>query len=210
MYTGADGKQLTKFVIKPARIQFMILGIALLGFTMVGYDFILCWMGEEYISAYYIALIIMIPATVELTENVIVSVVLAENKNGFRTSVMAGVSVFNVILTIILVRVMGYMGAPIATAVSYWIGNIVIMNIYYSHSIKIDISYFVKSVLKGTGPALIATCVISYFIISLISLSGWIGFILKAVIIAGVYIILMFIFGLNKEEKQLVISLIKR
>ncbi len=206
VHTGSSSKEITEFVSRPARFQFMILGLALVGFCLVGKEFIICWMGIDYLSAFYIALIIMIPGTVELTENVMVSVVLAKNKNGFRTGVLAGVSIFNVILTIIMVKLWGFMGAPIATALAYLIGNILVMNIYYHRVIKIDVFYFIRAVLKGTAAALLLTALISYPLISAFGMSGWLGFILDSALILAVYVVLMLVFGLNAEEKTFVMK----
>lgn len=210
VHTGADKGQLTDFVIKPARVQFMILGITLVGFLLIGKEFVRCWMGKDFLSAYMIALIIMIPGTVELSQNVIVSVVLAKNKNGFRTTVMAGVAVFNVVLTVFLIKLLGYMGAPIATAVSYLIGNIIIMNIYYKKVIDIDIFRFAVEVLRGTGAALVITGVVSYFLIRVIPLSGWAGVAVKALIITAIYAALMLLFGFNAEESGYIRKILGR
>ncbi len=210
VHSDKNGEQLTDFAIRPARIQFMLLGLALLGFVLIGKDFVLCWMGPTYLDAYYITLIIMIPGTIELTENIIVSIVLAKNKNGFRTSVLACIAVFNVITTIILIKMIGVMGAPIATAISYIIGHVIVMNIYYKKKIGINIGRFAKEVLKGTILALVITLCVSLALLNFIIISGWIGFFIKALIIVTIYGVALALIGLNQKEKGFVKAILKK
>lgn len=210
VYSEATPAQLTDFVIRPGRFQFMILGIALAGFSILGQDFLHVWMGPEYKDAWLIALIIMVPSTIELIENVAVSIVLAKNKNGFRTTVMAGISLFNILFTVLLINWIGAIGAPIATAAAYVVGYIIVLNIYYQKAIGLQIGRMFKEIFKGTLPAVLLTAVLTVPLQLLVPQATWITFLFKAIYMVGIYIICMLLFGLNTSEKQMLKNAVAR
>ncbi len=210
VYSGADNTQLTDFVIIPGRFQFMILGIALAGFTLLGQDFILLWMSEEYRSAWLIALIVMVSSTIELVESVTTSIVLAKNKNGFRTGVMACISVLCVLLSVWLISAIGELGAPIATAVAYVVGYIIVLNIYYQKVIGLQVIRMFKEIFKGILPAVLLSLLLTIPIHLWLNTVSWTNFLLKAMYMIVVYVGCMLLFGMNASEKQTVRNLLSK
>ncbi len=209
VHSGATNEELTDFVIKPGRIQFMILGIALIGFAIVGRDFMLLWMGSEYIISWYIAMIIMVPSTIELVENVVISVVLAKNKNGFRTTVILGVSLINIFITVILIKYIGFIGAPIGTAIAYIIGYVIILNIYYHKVLQINIPRLFKTVFSGTWFCLIISGISGIILNLVIETNGWWMLLAKSLFMIIIYIVGMLLFGLKEYEKKELYKLLK-
>ena len=60
LVTGkADPETLTDFVIRPGRIQFMLIGGFIAGFFLFGRDFIICWTGEGMLAAWLFVMIII-------------------------------------------------------------------------------------------------------------------------------------------------------
>ena len=47
------------------------MSLILSGFILYGKDFIVFWAGEDYISAYFMALIVMTPLLIPLIENTV-------------------------------------------------------------------------------------------------------------------------------------------
>ncbi len=76
------------------------------------------------------------------------------------------------------------------------------MNFYYHNTIGLNIIRFFKSLLNKTLVIVILSLIIGYAI-NLIPGFGWINFILKSVLYALVFAILMYNFGLIDFEKQL-------
>ena len=210
VFSDADEIKLTDFVITPGRLQFMVLGIALAGFSVLGQDFILLWMGEEYKLAWLITLIVMVPSTIELIENVAVSIVLAKNKNGFRTGVLAGISLLNILISVVLIKMIGELGAPIATAITYVLGYIIVLNIYYKKVIGLQVGRMFKEIFKGTLPALLVTAIATVPVHLWLNQRSWIIFGVKAIYMLAIYTVCMLLFGMNPSEKQLVKNLLRK
>lgn len=204
-----DGsREVQKTIIGVGRIQFMLLGAALTGFAVIGKDFIQLWLGDGYEDVYIITLILMAPALLELCVNVCLSVLRAKNMLGFRTAVLTSATVLNGVITIIGVKLWGYFAAAIGTSVSFIIGSLVIMNIYYCKKLSFNMIKIYLGIFKGTWLCLVVAGAV-LALVSAYTPFGWLGFILDVGAFGAVYALAMLIFGLNKEEKRM-IPFIKR
>lgn len=198
--SGADGEELTSFVIIPGRYQLVLCGGVLGGFILFGKHFIEMWTGKETLDSWLIALFLMVPSVLPLIQNVCLSILTAMNKRMFRSYVLGGMAVANLILTIILVKRIGLMGAPIGTFISLILGNNIAMNLYYKKVIKINVFRLFRGILKGIMPcAIIATCIC--YPLTLLNMHGIFWFVAECAIFCFVYFVLLWFFGFNDTEK---------
>lgn len=195
--------QLTNLFIKVGRIQWFLLSLILTGFIFFGQYFIIRWAGEEYKDAYYIALFLICPAIVPLSQNIGIEVQRAKNKHQFRSLVYLFIAIFNVIFTIILVPNYGGIGAAFATCVACCLGQILTMNIYYHKAIKINIIKFWKSIGRASISFVIPIIcgILMMIFYKFNNLLDFLGFIL---LYTTIYSISVYFFGLNKEEKSMI------
>ncbi|AHM57181.1 virulence factor mvin superfamily [Peptoclostridium acidaminophilum DSM 3953] len=204
----AQGGLLSDTFIKVGRIQFLALSFVLSGFALFGKEFIAIWAGEGYENAYYVALITMIPSIIPLSQNVGISILQAKNKHAFRSIIYLFIAIFNVVLSIALVKPYGVIGCASATALGCVLGQIIIMNIYYKRKIGLDIPRYWANIGKLSVPA-----VVSFIICSphsnLPLPEGLGGMFIKGLLFAGVFIFTVWIMGMNDYEKNLVASPIK-
>ena len=136
---GLRKKELTNSLIKPSRLIVLIGGTVLFGFIAVGKQFICLLYGNDYIYAWYIAIVIMIPMFINMSNGVIINVLDVMNKRLSRSFILLFTTAANIIMTIFFIDSWGMVGAAIATAIATVIGQIVIMNIYYKKKIGIDV-----------------------------------------------------------------------
>lgn len=199
--SGADGETLTSFVIKPGRYQFMLVGAVLGAFILFGRQFICIWSGEETLDAWVVALFLMIPSVLPLIQNVCLSILTAMNKRIFRSYVLCGIALVNLVTTIILVQQIGLIGAAVATCISLILGNNIAMNVYYKRVIHINVGRLFKSILKGILPCvIIATGICAPLL--LIPAEGFFWFVVECIIFCVVYASLLWVLGMNPEEKE--------
>lgn len=202
MVTESDDKQvLTELFTKVGRFQFILLAGIVIGFIFLGRDFILLWAGEGYKVSYGITLLLIIPVTVPLIQNLGIEIQRAKNMHQIRSLVYLGIAISNVLISILLVQVMGEMGAALGTAISLTAGNCVFMNIYYHKKIGIDVLYFWKEIGKFI-PALIPSIIAGVILQHVIDLSKMSGFFAAGIIYLSIYAICMWNFGMNPREKQ--------
>ena len=202
-------KELSDLFIKIGRLQYILLGLISSGFILFGKDFIYLWLGNGYSEVYTIALWIMLPLTIPLIQNTGIAIVQAKNMHQFRSVVYSIIAVLNVISSILLVNKYGAIGCAIATGISFTIGNIIIMNVYYYKRVQLDIPLFWKNILKMTLPILIT--VILGSTLNKISIKiTYTEFIIKIFVYSLIYFILLFIFGLNIYEKKIILESLNR
>lgn len=204
-----DNNQLTRLFTKVGRIQFMVLGLILSGFVFFGIPFVKIWAGSEYSASYAVALLLIIPVTVPLIQNLGIEIQRAKNMHKARAVVYLAIAIANMFISIPLIKLMGPAGAALGTAISLIAGNIIFMNWYYHARIGMNMIYFWKEIAKFI-PALIAPCVVGIAIMKFVNITGFVKLGVFAVVYAVVYGLSMYFLGMNEEEKQLVMGPIRK
>lgn len=203
-------KDLTELFIRIGRIQFLILGLVATGITFFGKFFIVrIWAGEGYDNAYYVALLLIIPASIALIQNLGIEIQRAENKHQFRSIVYFVMALINLGLSIILCQKFGAVGSAIGTAISLIVANGFVMNVYYNRHCNIDIPLFWRNILKQSV-GLIAPVFVGIILTKVIVIDSILKFIVCVLIYTIVYCSSMWIFGMNTYEKELIVKLVKK
>ena len=200
---------LSDMFIRIGRIQYILLGLISSGFIIFGNEFIYLWLGKGYTEVYKIALWIMIPLTIPLIQNTGIAIMQARNQHQFRSVVYFFIAILNIVVSIFLVKNYGAIGCAIATGISFTLGNVVIINIYYWKRVDIDIPLFWGNIFKMSIPVAI-TMIIGYGLNHFINEYKIVTFILKGSIYVVIYVILMWSMGMNKEEKIEVLNPIRK
>lgn len=147
--TEKQRSELTELFTKVGRIQFLILALIASGVVFFGKFFIVkIWAGSGYEDSYAVALLLMIPASIALIQNLGIEIQRAEFKHQFRSIVYVGMAFINLIMSIILCKKYGAIGSAIGTAFSLIVANGLVMNIYYHKRCNLNIIYFWKSIGK--------------------------------------------------------------
>lgn len=196
-------KEFTDIFIKTGRLQYLLLGLIVTGFILFGQPFINWWAGSGYENAYIIACILMIPITIPLIQNIGLSILQAKNLYKYRTIIFIGIALLNVIISIPLTKLYGGIGAAIGTAISLILGQGILLNIYYYKKVKINIIEFWNSISKISVPMLFII-VLGILLNKLIVDNTVILLFTKIAIYSIIYFIVMYLFGINEYEKELI------
>ena len=194
-------KRLTELFIKVGRIQFIILALIMSGFVIFGREFIWLWVGSDYNYSYFVALVLMLPYTIPLIQNLGITILQAKNLHKFRSICYAIIAVINLIISIILIKSIGVIGACIGTAFSIIVGNFLIMNIYYKKKCGLDILLFWKNIFR-LSIGLIIPVIIGIISNLLFFKYNLLVLIIKIIIYTVVYLISMYFVGMNDYEKS--------
>ena len=194
---------LTGLFIKVGRIQWLILSLILTGFIFFGQFFILRWAGEGYENSYWIALLLMAPAIIPLIQNIGIEIQRAKNKHQFRSIVYAIMAAMNVGISIWFAILWGEIGTAIGTTISLLVANGLIMNIYYQKELGINVISFWKSIFK-TLPGMIAPIACGVLLMVFYKFNSLVDFIFMIVAYTLIYVISMYFFGINKDEKMMI------
>ena len=201
---------LSDLFIRVGRIQFLILGLLLTGVIFFGKPFIVkYWAGEGYDEAYIIAVALMASGTISLIQNVGIEIQRALDRHRFRAIAYFFMAILNVVMSIFLCQKYGAVGCVIGTVVAVILANGVMINIYMHKRCNVDIIAFWKNILRmmlGWVPVIGVGIVINIFF----DLTNIWTFIIGVGIYSCAYCAFMWLLSMNKYEKQLIISPIKK
>lgn len=200
-----DDNELTQLFTRVGRIQFMILILILSGLIFFGNEFINLWAGNQYKSAYNIVLLLTIPVTIPLIQNLGIEIQRAKNMHKFRSILYLIIAVANIMISIPLCKIYGEVGCAIGTAISLFIGNGIIMNIYYHKKIKLNIIYFWRKI-SDLIPAIVVPIVFGIFFMIKVDLNSIKNILLFGCIYVLVFCTSMWFIGMNKYEKNLILK----
>lgn len=201
-------KDISDLFIRTGRIQFVILAYILTGFIVFGKSFVILWAGNKYVESYYIALILLVPSTVALIQNLGIVILQARNQMKFRSILYIIVSLFSLAIQIPLSRAFGGYGAAFGVFLGLLFGQIIGMNIYYSKKQNIDIKKFWEEILKmSISPAVLG--LIAFYVFKQVNGNSILDLTLGILIFSIIYIPVNWIFSINKSEKKLILSLLR-
>ena len=173
------------------------------GFVLVGKNFIIWWVGTEYMESYYIALLLIIPLCFPLIQNLGISIMQAMNKHKFRAILTSIMAVINIFISYFLTKSYGAMGAAFGTALSLVICNIVIMNIYYKAALKLNVLNFWKEIFNMSLSFAIPMLLI-LILMKFTNFSGLFSVVLYATVYTIMYFITVYFVTANSYEKRLI------
>ena len=203
-----DQKEISDLFIKTGRLQYVVMAFILSGFIVFGRDFIMLWAGSEYKEAYLITLLFFISLTIPLIQNLGITILQARNQMKFRSLLYIVIAIVSLLFQIVLAKQYCGLGCAIAIAGALFLGQGIIMNIYYHTKQGIDIVSFWKEIGKmSIIPFLMI--LISYIILSFNSLNTWMSLGIGIALFAIVYIYLFIRFSMNSYERNLFIVPIK-
>jgi len=204
-----NNDELTGLFTRIGRVQFIILSLISSGLVFFGRPFINLWAGKNYGDSYPIVLMLIIPVTIPLIQNIGIEIQRAKNMHQFRSWVYFFIALGNLGLTIPLAKAYGGVGAAIGTAVSLIIGNGFLMNWYNHVKVGLDMKFFWKQIMNFV-PALIVPIIFGICINNLFNLNNIIYFLGFGILYVVVYCTSMWLFGMNQYEKDLLGKPIKK
>lgn len=198
-----DMKKISDIFLRLGRLQMAILVMVLSGYAVLGKEFIKLWIGANYLDAYYIGLIIMIPSLIPLTQNIGISVLRAMNIHKYRSYMYLAIAAANIAISIPLAKAYGGIGAAVGTALATCAGQITYMNIFYAKRVHIDIKQYWKNLFRivlAALPLLIAGFVVK----KLIPINTWLTFAVYVALFVAVYCVIYYLLIANDYEKDLI------
>nr|WP_106784430.1 oligosaccharide flippase family protein [Lysinibacillus timonensis] len=198
----ASLRKINELFVNVGAIQVVILGYVLGGFILFGREFIVLWVGQEFVPAYWIVVVLMIPIFVDLIQHVGISILKAKNLFKFRTITLFLLALVNLIVAIPVTARFGMVGSAIVSGAALFIGYVVLMNIYYYKRIGLDIFRFWRLALRfggSIGIAMLSTWILIDTLRPEFNVSVLLGWIVVYSLILSVSI---FVFGMNADQRR--------
>lgn len=195
-------KKITDLMIKVGRLQFYIVFFIWLGFVVFGKQFINMWAGAQYDEAYWVALLMMTPVIIALTQNIGIEILRAYNKHQLRTWLHLFIAVVNVWFSYVLAERYGIIGCSVGTCIATFLSSTVVANLIYIYVIKLEIKRFFVELLT-MWKAVLLSGLVGVLIMEYAVINSWNSFVLYVLCFSVAYGLIFILFALNDYEKGL-------
>ena len=202
-------QRFTELLIRVSRIQLLVLGLIASGIVFFGQAFVQFWVGDGFENSYYVALLLILPASIALIQNLGIEIQRSENKHQFRSIAYLVMAIINLLLSIWLCQIYGAVGSAIGTAISLIFANGLVMNIYYYKKCGINIPLFWRTILHMSW-GLLPPVLFGIFIRKVIPMTSFLRMILWMMLYVLVYICSVWILSMNNDEKEMVRSFTRK
>ena len=194
-------EDLSSLFIQIGRWQYYLLALVATGFIIFGKQFIHLWAGNGFEDSYWITILIILPFTIDLIQNIGLAILQAMNRYDFRAKIYLLTGVLNLVLAIPLGIKFGGIGCAVATGFSMLMGNGIVMNYFYKKYIGLDIPAFWKQI--GQITISVGLCLlIGYGLDRMLPGSGKIAFLCKIFGYTVLYGVIVYGIAMNSEEKE--------
>lgn len=190
-------------MVRVGRIQILTLGLILIGFFIVGQDFITAWLGSGYEEAFVCTLLFIIPAFMLLPADIADQTLIASGNVKYRAFVYLIMMMVNIPLSVVMTKYWGLKGLAISIFIAYMVRNGAIYYVYYS-KLHINIWQFIRDSYIRMFPGLLVSCASAYVLASFLDIGRWYSVACKSAIVVFCYVIAMWILAMNEGEKELV------
>lgn len=206
--SNENRKEISDLFIRTGRLQFIIISLILSGFLVFGRTFIHLWAGNGYDESYLITVIFFTALLCPLIQNVGITILLARGQQKFRSVVYLAIAVFSLVGQALVSPLYGATGCAIVIGLTLFIGQWVVMNIYYYKIQGLDIVSFWKQIGRMAICPVLLT-VAGLYLSRYVDVDSWLKLASGGFLFTTLFGILMWRFGIGKYEKTQLLTLIK-
>ena len=200
---------LNPLFLSVGKFQYILNGLILAGFTVVGKRFITLWMGPNFSYAYGGILLVLFPGLFYNALQIADTTMVVMNKVKMTAKVSVLTGIVNVCLSFLLSQRLGVLGSCTAICVAYLFRDILLIIIYH-RELPLNIPRFVRECYLKLCIPILTTVVLGAALNQYIPDGGWGIFLFKAGVTAVIYLLMTLIFALDKRERHRILCWLKR
>lgn len=211
IYEGKKETELVPLMIRIGRIQCMIIGLLIMGFIAFGRSFIIdIWNKPDFSQSYLGAVLLILPSFFYLPMEIANTTLIVENKVKLQAYVFVFMGVLNLCLSLILSKYFGALGASASIFVAYMVRTI-LMAIIHHKVLHLNMLKFFNEVFIKLSPWLLITLAVGIALEYFNPITNkYLRFGANGIVFVVIFAVLMYFFGMNAYEKELLFGTIKR
>lgn len=209
IYADQDtDKSIMPLMLRVGRFQLVLNGLIVVGFAVLGRQFIDIWVGSAYRDAYEGLLLVLIPGLLYNPLQIAHTAMVVKKKVDIQAKVNIVMGIINVCLSFVLSRQLGVIGACLSVFFAYMFRSVVLI-ILYDKYLGVNVRFFVRSCYLRNIPSILFSIIIARVYTENCEVVGWKGFLIQSVMVCGIYLISQFLLGTTSHEKKLIICKVK-
>lgn len=197
-------------MIRNGRFQILILGLIFVGWVSIGKEFVnTLWLGDKYEAVYFYTIVLLLPDLFDLPQQLGETILIVKEKISLKAISCVISAIIYAVIVIPFVRFFGVIGVCYAIALAFFL-RMTIMDWFYARKASLRIGKFFKEVYFKIVPFQALVVVIALILNATIADRSIGNIVFRGVLIVTIYITVMMLFCVTKQEKALVMSMIKR
>lgn len=204
-----DTEAIHQLMVRVGRLQLYLITLILSGFVIFGHQFINLWVGPQFNNTYYVLICLVFTNLVTLTQRIADDYIFAENKIKGSSIRLFLSSLLGLIVSAILAPKYGAVGCGIGTGAGLLVYTIII-NFYYEQELHLNIKRFFKECHGKILPLLLVVFVVGLLVFSRFSIQSWGSLLVSILAYTVAFALVAYFLLFNKDEKSLVLSVVKR
>lgn len=200
-----DNNALTHLMTRVGRYQMILFWYIFGGFIVLGRFFVHIWAGDANADAYWLAVIMVFPVMIPLTQNTGIEIQRAKNRHKMRSLIYILTSVIDIVVSALLIPEIGYWATAIGYDASILLGTGMFMNWYYHNRIGLDMLYFWRNMLPTIALS-IGTVVLCLGGSALLPVNSILSFIVWGIGYSLLFVGLAWRFSLTDMEREKVLQ----
>lgn len=208
MSHNGDKRAVMDLMVYVGRLQLYVVSIIFFGFLVFGDVFVDLWVGTKLHNVYYVTLFLIATNLVTLPQSIANDYVMAENRVKTTSIYIFVSSAIGILIGILLASNYGAIGCAFGTFFALAL-NLVMVNVFYHKKLGLNMFEFFRKCHLKVLPLILLLSVAFFLAKPYILSTSWLSLILWAIIFFLLYIALLWMCIMNKNEKNLVLSFIK-
>lgn len=205
----SNDREISDLFIRTGRLQFCVLALILSGFAVFGRQFIYLWAGPDYAVSYVITLMFFMVLLCPLIQNVGITILLARGQMKFRSLSYLCIAAVSLGAQIILAGSYGAVGCAWGVVGALFLGQWLVMNIYYRSRQHIAIGSFWRQIGRMAIAPLIVTLTAAA-LASLCEIDTWLRLAVAVFLFLCLYFPVFWMFSMGEYEKSQLRGIVTR
>lgn len=201
---------LNDLFIRTSRLNMYITCFVMLGFTFLGKAFVVRWAGAEYVDAFLVGWLLMMPLTMTMTLGLQLEIGRAKNLHHIQIKINIILCIVNFGVSIPLAIKWGALGSALGTFLTEIVICFIVQPLYIWKILKMDMrrTFFeLIKILPAMVIPFILGVILNYFHFIMPEYKSIIIF---ALIYSVIYALSIWFLAMNKEEKSIVRKIVLR
>ena len=194
-------EELNSLFARVGKVQIIVILYIYYGFIMFGMAFLHFWAGEGYNNSYWVAVLLMTPIVILLSQNLNIEIFRSYEKHRVQAVVNFGIGILNFIISIPLCRKYGELGCALGTMISMGLVYYPFTNFYIKRHTKINLKQFYMGILR----VFVATIVpvgLTWGVRHMIDIYRWEYFMSGLVVYSLLYFAAIYFGALKSVERE--------
>lgn len=206
-YEGrGDFDSIRKIFLQVTKISVVLSVFVGTSIIYYGKAFIQRWLGSNFESSYYVAVILCIPYIMALMQNPSIGLLYGISKHHFYAVINICEGIMNLFLSIILVRYYGIYGVALGTAIEMLLFKIFIQPIFICRAINLSLYEYYSKTLFVTTIKTLAPLLFYFYMIKNFLKADYTSIVVAGAVQILLFVPIVFFFILDKKEKQFIKS----